>query len=82
MEPRCVRRVSRFASAPFTSAFGQQNFIDRDHNAASKLADCGNHNAPGRCGEAAAPLPPSKASGGSPLYSFPTAIARRKKRAR
>ena len=37
MEPRFERRVSRSATAPFIGAFGQQNFIDRDHTAAPKM---------------------------------------------
>jgi hypothetical protein len=49
-----VRTNLVIATAPFTGAFGQQDFIDRDHNTASKWNRCHNHNAPWRGGKAAA----------------------------
>jgi hypothetical protein len=44
-----VRTNVVIATAPFTGAFGQQNFICRDHHSASKWNRQKNHNAPERC---------------------------------
>ena len=54
METRSARRVSRSATASFTSAFGQQHFIYRDHKGPNTSISMENHNLPRRRGKAAA----------------------------
>jgi hypothetical protein len=51
-----VRKNVVIATAPFTSAFAQQDFIDRDHNCPNISISMQNHNPPARRGKAAAVL--------------------------
>ena len=48
-----VRASAGLAAAPFTGAFGQQNFIDRDHASPDISISMENDNARERCGKVA-----------------------------